>query len=960
MLRPRNISVSFWEIVLVWVFLLIVSPTQSQITVSLNVTNPTCFNHLGPAGGTTGNGVILASAFGGIPPYTYTLVSYTAAQNNGYFPGLSEGNYTIMVTDATGQRMSQPVTLTNTLPQPILQVDILKLPSSCTASDGSFAFDPVGGTPPFAYSLDGGNTYQTINPVITNLQQGFYILYCKDASGCVAAAITTGGSFNFNYFFSKQCTLEMNGGESTACKNDGTLSAWVLNGGIPPFQYSLDGINFQPPNNGTEFTISNLTPGFYPIYAKDATGLTGETVFTIAKNCYTQITFVGVEASCGQSDGSLAATANYGTPPYTYTVDGINFQTSNVFTGLASGGYTISAKDASGEIGSATGQVYDKCPTVTGATTNEICGGQNGTITATGSKGTTPYQFSIDGINFQTSNVFTGLGFGEYIVTIKDANGFTGSTLVFVDNNCVQLMISQVNSTCGNQNGSVTITASNGTSPYQYSIDGVNFQASNIFTGLKDGAFTITVQDAVGLINSTLVTIGDSPSPQINVSSTTASCQNTGGSLSITTIAGTPPFQYSIDGGLHFQNTSAFVNLDSGNYLVYVMDANGCIADTLINLKALPTPVVFLGNDTTLCYGDELTLQAYGNATDHYLWQDNTSKQYFTATTPGIYFVTLTNEFNCSANDTIQISYKPVPTFTLGNDTVLCIGKTLRINATVPNASYLWNTGANSSSISIQNAGLYWLQIDEAGCIRRDSVLITSKSSPNISLGNDTTLCEGQTLVLNAFNNDATYLWQDGSFESGYKVSAAGIYKVKVDLNGCDTSGTISIQYSSKPILNLGKDTSICNSEKALLNAYFPGASYTWQDGSTGSQFQVTSAGKYFVEVRNICGITTDSILVIYENCACKFNVPNVFSPNNDGLNDIFKPKYICDLSDYSLQIFNRWGQLIFQSNKPDMGWDGSYQSRVQPTGTYVWMILYHDIITGKLVRKQGTVVLIR
>ena len=116
--------------------------------------------------------------------------------------------------------------------------------------------------------------------------------------------------------------MQMNGGESTACSNDGTLSAWVLTGGTPPFQYSQDGINFQPPNNGDHFTITNLNPGFYTIYAKDSTGLIVATVYTIAQDCYTQITFVGVDASCGQNDGSLAATANYGTPPYTYTIDG--------------------------------------------------------------------------------------------------------------------------------------------------------------------------------------------------------------------------------------------------------------------------------------------------------------------------------------------------------------------------------------------------------------------------------------------------------------------------------------------------------------------------------------------------------------------------------------------------------------------------------------------------------------
>jgi gliding motility-associated-like protein len=948
------------EIVLVFFFVLLASSAQSQITISVNVTNPTCFDHLGVAGGTTGNGVIFASASGGSPPYTYTLQSFTAPQNNGYFPGLSQGPYTVLVNDALGQKSTQLINLTNTKPQPVLQVNILALPTSCTSTDGSFEFAPTGGTPPYTYSLDGGNTYQAINPVIANLQQGYYTLYCKDANGCVAGAITNGDPVNFNYFFNSQCQMQMSGATSTACSNDGTFSAWVISGGMSPFQYSLDGINFQSPNNGNQFTITNINPGFYTIYAKDAAGSIAETLFTISKTCYTQITFIGVNASCGQNDGSLTATANYGTPPYTYTIDGINFQTSNVFTGLAAGGYTVSARDASGEIGSAATLVFDKCPTVLAVTTDEVCGQQNGTVTATGAKGTLPYQFSIDGVNFQAGNIFTGLAFGEYVVTIKDANGFTGSTLAFVNNDCIQIGIAQLNTNCGMPNGSITITAANGTGPYQYSIDGINFQVSNVFSSLQAGAFTITVKDAAGLTNTSVVTLSDSPSPQISATYVPASCQNTGGSISILATGGAAPILYSDDGGIDFQTGNLFMNLDSGQYSIQVRDANGCVTKTVESVSALPTPAVNLGNDTTLCEGTLLILNAGQGPQIRYLWQDNSTADQFDVNTSGRYWVRLTNEFNCSARDTINILYKPIPKFTLGNDTVLCNKKVLTINEGVPGSNYLWNTGSTSSSISIQQAGLYWLQVDEAGCLWRDSISISVKPSPVIDIGKDTTLCTGQTLILSAANSNATYLWQDGSEQSDFSVMEAGRYTVKVDINGCDTTGVITVKYDDKPIVNLGNDTTICITQKLLLDASYPQATYQWQDGSTGSQFLVSTAGQYSVQISNRCGTMNQSVIVKYENCACQVSVPNAFTPNNDGINDIFKPKFICSLSNYSSKIFNRWGQLIFESHDMSQGWDGYFQNQPQPSGTYVWVIQYQDLFTGKLVRKQGTVVLIR
>jgi gliding motility-associated-like protein len=426
------------------------------------------------------------------------------------------------------------------------------------------------------------------------------------------------------------------------------------------------------------------------------------------------------------------------------------------------------------------------------------------------------------------------------------------------------------------------------------------------------------------------------------------------------TNGGTKPFLFSIDSGTHFQNSNQFLNLNSGAYSIQVKDSNSCIADTMLLIKAPPLPSVYLGNDTVLCEGTSLILQAGQAPQVQYLWQDNSTGDDYVVNSSGTYWVKLTNQFNCSSSDTIHVIYKPIPQFNIGRDTILCNNKILNINESVPGSTYLWNTGSTSSSINIQTPGLYWLLVDEAGCTKRDSIIITTKPTPILNLGNDTTLCTGEILVLNAMNTNATYLWQDGSVQPEFTVSSTGKYTVKIDINGCDTIGTITVNYDSKPTPSLSADTIICNTQILLLDASYPGATYLWQNGSTSAHFQVSAAGQYTVAVTNLCGTTDQSVNVKYENCACQISVPNAFTPNNDGLNDVFRPKFICSLSNYTCKIFNRWGQLIFESHNTEQGWNGYFQNQIQPSGTYVWMIQYMDLFSGKNVAKQGTVILIR
>jgi gliding motility-associated-like protein len=229
---------------------------------------------------------------------------------------------------------------------------------------------------------------------------------------------------------------------------------------------------------------------------------------------------------------------------------------------------------------------------------------------------------------------------------------------------------------------------------------------------------------------------------------------------------------------------------------------------------------------------------------------------------------------------------------------------------------------------------------------------------------NDTIVCTGTSLVLDAGNAGSNYIWDDNSTNETRTVFNPGVYYVTItNAQGCSTLDSITADFTDGPVINLPNDTTVCNGDSVLLNAVYPQTTYTWQDGSTLPVYTVNKPGVFSVQATNKCGTVTKSVTVKYENCLCTFNVPTAFTPNHDGVNDKFLPVSRClgdGISAYELRVYNRWGQLVFQSKNISLGWDGSYMNNAQPTGGYIWQLSYTDRLNGKTARQSGTVVLIR
>jgi gliding motility-associated-like protein len=159
-------------------------------------------------------------------------------------------------------------------------------------------------------------------------------------------------------------------------------------------------------------------------------------------------------------------------------------------------------------------------------------------------------------------------------------------------------------------------------------------------------------------------------------------------------------------------------------------------------------------------------------------------------------------------------------------------------------------------------------------------------------------------------------------------------------------------------VFTLGKDTFICNGHEILLTANLAGNyNYTWQNGSSNPKYTVTQPGTYKLTVSNVCGSATDEIFI--DKGTCLLLMPNAFTPNNDGLNDVFRVKYPAFIKTFRMIIYNRWGEKIFETNDPLKGWNGIYKGFYQPTGNYIWTISYTDI-DGRSETLNGNVILIR
>jgi gliding motility-associated-like protein len=905
-------SAKTYSRVLFAAFLLLAAVCNGQPVVTVATTNPTCAYN---------NGSFIATATGGTPPYSYVSNAARESNSTGIFGELAAGTYDLTVRDDKGKQTTTSVVLTSPGTFPYFTPAVVNA-TGCNTNNGQVTLSPAGGTPPYQYSINDGATFQSSN-VFGNLAPGSYSILIEDANGCITAPWSAIGVSYSNFQLwshasfvnvsAPNCSLAMTATPSApACGNKNSINITNTTGGTAPYLYSIDGGAFGPLAGGG---FSGLSPGEHTVTVEDATGLMADYSYTFPDDC--PISTSQTPSQCGGSTGTLTVTQASGIPPLSYSMDGTNYQAGATFNNLAAGSYTIIVKDAYGVITYGTGNVAQICFAAVATTTASNCNASTGSITAEGVNGNAPYSYSIDGVNFQPTGVFNNLKGGYYTVTVTDNSGKTAKTTVVVGDQCITLVTSNETATCSGANGSLSVTASNGTSPYQYSLSAGNFyQMSNAFSGLAGGNYTVTVKDANGNLATIGVTIGDIQGPQISIIPTAATCLNDDGTVQITTTGGTPPFQISMDGGAYVVGQTDWTGLDSGTHSIAIMDNNGCLASGSVLVPLNDTLAITAGTVPATCQGVGVMLPIISNGAG-FAWTPSDGLSSSTVADPvalpsatTAYTVTATLGV-CTQTANVAVTVLPAPVAEAGVSDTLCPGQSAKLQGS-GGMQYQWSPATYlSDSMSADpmveqpaSTIAYTLTVTGPnGCSSVNPAVTTVVVSPppKVFAGNDTSVVIGQPLQLNA---------------------------VDVDSSGFTSYVWSPAQGLSDP--DIADPTTI-----------------------------VTGDVTYTVVATTPSGCSATGTIVIGAATTAGIIVPNAFTPNNDGRNDILKVNAFGIQSLKYFRVYNRWGQLVFATSDAGSGWDGSIGGQPAPTGAYVWTaagVDYH----GRPVEREGTVILIR
>lgn len=293
-------------------------------------------------------------------------------------------------------------------------------------------------------------------------------------------------------------------------------------------------------------------------------------------------------------------------------------------------------------------------------------------------------------------------------------------------------------------------------------------------------------------------------------------------------------------------------------------------------------------------------------------------------------------------------------------DTVICFADSMRL--TLPEADqYLWGNGSASQSITVHGNGTYTAH-SLKGCRTYADTFRVRFEQFGIDLGADTALCPDAAFLLAATEvAGAGYRWQNGSTGNSISIDEPGQYFVTVTKNGCTASDTLEVG-EIDPYLHIRpEDSSFCRGNAVTITANaFPESIYTWSTGATGNSITVSQAGVYRVQAVNVCGAFSDSSVIKLTECQCEVLAPNAFSPNGDGRNDQYRIMMDCpELEQFSLAIYNRWGQRVFYTTDPEGSWDGTYSGQEATVGAYYFYLKYKHARTGDQVRK-GDIILVR
>ncbi len=949
-------------------------------------------------------GGITITAAGGSGPYTYSFNSGTTYGASNANLTLTAGTYNLSILDVNGCTVDS-IGVIVTQPTPVVINTIVVVNTLCNgSSNGSITVTASGGTMPYQYSFNGGTTYSSSNSA-TGLPAGNYNIIVRDANLCLEDSLNivvdqpTPVLFSFVNLANASCF--------GFC--DGAISIGAT-GGTSPYSYSWSA----NASTGNSANASALCAGTYTATITDANGCFVDSVgMSIAQPPQIIITSIVLDSvSCfGGSDG--AATIN-AVNAVNYSITGpVNIsQASNIFTGLPIGTYALQLTDINGCTKDSSFQIFQ--PTaLTFANiviTTNLCNGDNtGGITITASGGIAPYTYSFNGgASYGSSNSNLTLAAGSYNLSILDANGCSVDSFGVIINQPAALATASVvinNVSCfGYCDGNITANVTGGTGAYTY-VWSANANTTNTNTAINlcAGSYNVQVTDSNGCaltVNNNIVT---QPGQVIFVNILTDSVNCFAGADGIIDITATNALTYSLNGGTP-QASGLFTGLTAGFYTITIAGVNGCTATTDTTIYQ-PTPfTISTGNDTTVCINTNASLFGFGaggSAPYNFQWNGLPAGPNPTVTTSvsTTYYLNATDANGCPAGpDSTRVIVHDLLTAAPLVGTTVCPGGSSLINANVltgvPVYTYAWapapisGQGTATADLAV---GTYNLLItDFCGATVNQPVTIGAYPEPTFAFTGITNGCAPHTVTIdpnNASIANCSWTLGDGSTANGcgaitHTYNTPGTYNLTfmyTSANGCvfDTTLTNAVTVSPTPIASFTfnpSTPSLTNNTVNFTNTSIGGSTYAWTFGASGvssAQNPIYTFPSSVPADFNICLTVTD----VYPGYTCASTycdlisldeeftvyVPNAFTPDNNEHNNEFRAIVLGERTNsFEMQIYNRWGQLVFESRDHQVGWDGTYLGENCQDGTYIWKIRVKDKNVDDVKTFSGHVNLLR
>lgn len=878
----------------------LVAITQpTPLKVSLVTSNPSCY-----AGN---NGTITASGSGGKTPYTYSINAGGFSLSSS-FTSLSANSYTITVKDSNN--CTKDTTLSLSQPSPItISSVLLSIPKCVGSADGAASITASGGTGILKFSIDGGAYVSS--SLFSGIAAGTHTISVRDSNNCIKDTTFTLNNPNPIIIQSFSFTIPKCYGAADA------TTTILASGGAGSFEYRIDGGAF-----GSSGSFTGLSAGLHTIRIKDANNCTKDTSYTILNPDSLKIAISVRKNLCNTSkNGLVSIMASGGTGAYSYekNASGI-FRSASIFDSLAVGSYVFKVKDANNCSKTITVDITDSMRVnTTISVTNVSCfGGNDGTILLAPFIGKSPFSFTLSGGSPTSSPSFGTLIAGSYTIQIKDANGCTLDTSASVSQPTkLALNLTLKSPSCnGYADGSITAIGSEGTAPYTYAIDTKAYGSSPVFSSLISKTYTIHIKDAKGCIKDSVVTLSQPEAIVIGVKIQSPLCNgDANGTVLVSANGGTPGYQYSFDASA-LQTDPLLINFKAGNYVVKITDANGCIKDSNISISEpskLRVGSIVSINPTCENYADGSILISGTGATKPYTYaiesNNYSSKNLFDKLKEGSYLLHIKDSNNCTIDTTIKlVGYPKIKLDSSLSIATQCFGSS-------DGALQLFASGGNPPLRYTLEKTFDTFRIASYKDLKSSNYIITVIDTTNCFKDFNVFVRQPDKIVIKTdiVNNDCTDI---------------------------DTNGKIT----------------------AIVSGGTAPYTYRWSTSNSVDSFIANLPnGVYTLKVRDEhqC-IDSTTAEVMYDNC-CTPSIPNAFTPNNDGKNDVFKLIYKGDIVLKELSIYNRYGQRVFSTNNINQGWDGTFNGKDEDLGVYYYML---RIICGNLKNKEvflkGDVTLIR